>query len=294
MTGHNIILGVDFSGARADKSTWVTQGILERGAFTIQSCRSMPRVELAALLAALPTSAIAALDFPFSVPRAFADRWLPGIKAMPELWGAAAAMDFEDFMSMRDCFVAKHGEPFRRGDLYFPECYSCLHKFNPNMVPMTFRGMQLLDGLWRAGCEVPPLPARGHTGPVLLESMPGAALRAYALPYKGYKNGRRAPELRQTILDGLADRSSVPITNLARFKSGCIASHDCLDSVVAAVTACLWAKDQDLFQLPQNGPGGVTRRGGAPDPGGNELATARLEGWLYAPVFLNEATRKST
>ncbi len=34
------------------------------------------------------------------------------------------------------------------------------------------------------------------------------------------------------------------------------------------------------------GPGDATRRGGTPDPGENELTTARLEGSLYAPVFL--------
>ena len=210
---------------------------------------------------------------------------------MPKLWAAAAAMEFEEFMSMRDDFVAGHGEPLRLGDLYFPECYSCLHKTNPNMVPMTFRGMQMLDGLWRAGCLVPPLPGQGRSGPLLLESMPGAALRAYGLPFKGYKKGRHSTELRRKILDGLEACSGVRIGNLARFNDQCIGSDDCLDSVVAAVTACLWDRDQNLFRLPQNGPGDATRRGGTPGPYENELGTARLEGWLYAPVFLGEPAR---
>ena len=94
-------------------------------------------------------------------------------------------------------------------------------------------------------------------------------------------------ELRNTILDGLEACSGVQIANLAQFKGDCIASDDCLDSVVAAVTACLWDRDQGLFRLPQDGPGDATRRGGTPDPEGNELATACLEGWLYAPVFLS-------
>ncbi len=287
MPGETIILGVDYSGAQADKNTWVTQGVLSGGILELKSCEPTPRAELAALLASTPGNAVAALDFPFSVPKEFAGRWAPGIEAMPELWEAAAAMEFDDFMALRDGFVAELGEPLRRGDLYFPECYSCLHKTNPNMVPMTFRGMQMLDALWRAGCRVPPLPDDGRTGPLLLESMPGAALRAFGLPFKGYKKGQRAVDLRLRILDGLEGSSGVTIPNLAQFRDCCIGNDDCLDSVVAAVAACLWTKDQALFRRPQDGPGDATKRGGTPSPDENELATACLEGWLYAPVFLS-------
>ncbi len=285
MSDEIAILGVDFSGAKADKNTWVSRGVLSGGVLTLEHCQPLPRAGLADLLASLPGSAVAALDFPFSVPEIFASRWLPGAETMPQLWEAAAAMEFEEFLSLRDGFVAEQGEPLRRGDLYFPECYSCLHKTNPNMVPMTFRGMQMLNGLWQAGCRVPPLPGQGRTGPVLLESMPGAALRAFGLPYKGYKKGQHSTRLRRQILDGLATASGIQITNLAQFNDECIGSDDCLDSVVAAVAACLWAGDQSLFRLPQDGPGGVTNRGGVPNPDSNELTTARMEGWLYAPVF---------
>jgi hypothetical protein len=289
MTSDISIIGVDFSGAKDDKNTWVTQGVLSGGTLTLDSCQQMPRAELAGLLASLHGTAVAAMDFPFSVPDGFAGHWLPEAQTMPELWEAAAAMEFEEFMSLRDEFVAGHGEPFRRGDLYFPECYSCLHKTQPNMVPMTFRGMQLLDGLWRGGCRVPPLPDQGRTGPVMLESMPGAALRAFGLPFKGYKRGKRATELRRTILDGLETNSGVSLANLTRFEDRCIGSDDCLDSVVAAVAACLWFQDKNLFRRPQDGPGDPTRRGGTPGAHENELAAARLEGWLYAPVFLSPA-----
>ena len=286
MTEETCILGVDFSGAKADKNTWVAQGVLSGGALTIGSCESTPRAELAELLASLPSGSVAALDFPFSVPRLFAGSWLPGARTMHQLWEAAAAMDLPEFMALRDTFVAEHGEPLRRGDLYFPECYSCLHKANPNMVPMTFRGMQMLAGLWKSGCRVPPLPDQGRAGPVLLESMPGAALRAFGLPFKGYKKGRNAVELRRRILDGLDPGSGIALPNLARFRDDCIGNDDCLDSVVAAVAACLWSQDQTVFRLPQDGPGDATKRGGTPNPDENELAAARLEGWLYAPVFL--------
>ncbi|MDA0263948.1 MAG: DUF429 domain-containing protein [Chloroflexi bacterium] len=289
MTGSITVVGADYSGAKTDTNTWATLGVLDGGVLTLESCRRVTRGQLAALLESLPGTAVAALDFPFSVPGRFAQEWLPGASAMPQLWEGAAGMEYGDFLSLRDRFVAQHGEPLRQGDLYFPECYSCLHKANPNMVPMTFRGMQMLHRLWQAGCRVPPLPGDdSREGPLLLESMPGAALRAFGLPFKGYKKGRRAMELRERILDRLSARSGVPIEGLDRFKDVCLAVDDCLDSLVAAVTGCLWAGDHKLFRSPSDGPGGVTRRGGVPGSGENELTTARLEGWLYAPVFIDE------
>ena len=285
-SGNQLVLGVDYSGAKSDKNTWVTQGTLNESVLTLISCERTPRAELATLLASLPSTAVAALDFPFSVPKSFASQWLSKASTMPELWDAAAAIELSDFMTLRDEFVAQNGEPYRRGDFYFPECYSCLHKANPNMVPMTFRGMQMLHGLWQQGCQVPPLPDNHKNGPVLLESMPGAALRAFGLPFKGYKKGRSAAELRSEILGGLATKSGIEIANLADFRDACMENDDSLDSVVAAVSACLWANDSTQFRVPKSGPGEATKRGGTPSPNENELETARLEGWLYAPVFL--------
>jgi len=293
VTCETTILGVDFSGAKSDKNTWVTRGTLSGNSLEISSCEPTPRAELAILLGSAPKNTIAALDFPFSVPKEFSSYLLPSAEDMPELWNATANMEFQDFMALRDGFVLEHGEPYRRGDLYFPECYSCLHKANPNMVPMTFRGMQMLDGLWRSGCRVPPLPNETRTGPLLLESMPGAALRALGLPFKGYKKGQNALSLRRQILDGLGTMSGVGLPNLSRFRDYCLENDDCLDSVAAAVAACLWNKDPTMFRLPQDGPGDVSRRGGTPNPNENELRTAQLEGWLYAPVFLSSLDRSS-
>ena len=197
------IFGVDYSGARSDRNTWLTQGFLRDGALELESCRPIVRDELTELLANAPAPAVAALDFPFSVPASFARCWLGEASTMPQLWRAASRMEYSDFLALRDEFVANHGEPKRLADTYFPECYSCLHKANPNMVPMTFRGMQMLHRLYAAGCAVPPLPDASAGRAVLLEAMPGAALRAFGLPYKGYKKGMKALELRQRVLDGL-------------------------------------------------------------------------------------------
>ena len=186
------IVGVDFSGAAPDNNTWMSQARLSGvrlDQLELTDCRRVSRGQVANELEGSPGGTVASLDFPFSVPRDFAEFWMPQAQSMPELWAGAARMDFPAFMALRDAFVAVHGESKRVCDRAFPECYSCLHKVNPNMVPMTFRGMQMLDRLWSWGCAVPPLAPQeaGKPGPpappVLLEAMPGAALKAMNLPY---------------------------------------------------------------------------------------------------------------
>ena len=292
------ILGVDFSGAALDNNTWLAEGRLSGAGLELLDCRRVSRGEVADTLESSPSGTVASLDFPFSVPLDFAGFWMPQVRSMPELWAGAAQMDFPSFVDLRDAFVAVHGESKRRCDRAFPECYSCLHKANPNMVPMTFRGMQMLDRLWAWGCEVPPLDARGAGRPVLLEAMPGAALRALGLPFKGYKNGVNALELRRRVLTELPQRSGLPMPNLAAFREQCLVNHDCLDAVVAAVTAALWVRQPDLFWCPQDNvsspPGMFKKKGGrtprpmddSTDEGKNDLDMAVLEGWLYAPVFI--------
>lgn len=273
------ILGVDFSGAVPDNNTWLAQGSLSGQELALHRCRPVGRAQLADILSSLPAGAVAALDFPFSVPLQFARHWMPGVASMTQLWAAAANMDLRQFIGLRDAFVARHGEPKRIIDRSHPESYSCLHQANPNMVPMTFRGMQMLSRLWPAGCDVPPLPPQNKAGPVLLEVMPGAVLRSLGLPFKGYKGGSRNMELREAILAGLPQRSAVSIANLEEFRDMCMGSHDCLDSIVAALAAALWATGPTLFQLPDTG-GGVDT---GPKFLAAPLATLMVEGWLYAP-----------
>lgn len=279
------ILGVDFSGAAPDNNTWVAQGSLGARGLVLGQCRPVSRAELADELAALPGGSVAALDFPFSVPVQFARYWRPEAVSMTQLWDAAAGMELPQFIQLRDDFVAHHGEPKRVIDLSHPEAYSCLHKVNPNMVPMTFRGMQMLARLWPAGCDVPPLPPQEASKGVLLEVMPGAVLRALGLPFKGYKNGARRLELRQSILEELPRRSSVPVPNLKQFRDQCLASHDCLDAIVAALAAALWATDPSLFRSPSDADAGGLD---PPSP-----TTLRIEGWLYAPTRTGDGASKN-
>ena len=278
------ILGVDFSGAAPDNNTWVAQASFDGRELVLDQCCPVSRAELADELVALPGGSVAALDFPFSVPVQFARYWRPEAVSMTQLWDAAAGMDLPQFIQLRDDFVARHGEPKRVIDLSHTEAYSCLHKVNPNMVPMTFRGMQMLARLWPTGCDVPPLPPQDAGKGVLLEVMPGAVLRALGLPFKGYKNGARKLELRQFILEELPRRCPVPVPNLEQFRDQCLASHDCLDAIVAALAAALGATDPSLFRLPSD-----AGAGGSDPP---STTTLRIEGWLYAPTRIGDRPSK--
>ena len=272
------IMGVDFSGARLDRNTWLAEGFLEGNALFLEYCRRVGRGELAGILSEIDGPTVAALDFPFATPREFSQFWRPDAIAMPDLWAAAAGLELTDFVALRGEFVARYGELKRACDP--PESYSCLHQANPNMVPMTFRGMQLLHRLWNGPTVnpvfVPPLPAPSRPGPgpttTLLEVMPGAALRRLGLPFKGYKNGAKAGELRRQILAELPRRAAPVAVDLDDLREICLANHDALDAVVAAIAAALWAIEPARFAVP-------------PAEGEPGYAPAvLLEGWLYAPM----------
>ena len=269
------IVGVDFSGHREDRNTWVARGRLDTGgALRLDSVQPARRADLFELLAVVPAPAVAALDFPFGVPSDFVAHLSPKStpSAMPDVWEIVSGMTAAEFLEARGRFVAERGELKRSGDArHFPESYSPLHVANPNMVPMTYEGIRLLHR-WHENdprrWHVPPLepPARPARTVTLLELMPGAFLKAVGLPWKGYKKGRRCAELRKQITGALATASGIPLPDLDAVRMGCHASDDFLDAVVAATGAACWARDDTRFRHPQT----------------DELALARLEGWIYA------------
>lgn len=265
------IFGVDYSGAQSGQNTWLARGVHNNQTLQLEECRPIGRPELTALLAGQTSPAIAALDFPFGVPQGFAKSWVKGATKMPDLWAKAAKTSLEEFIDRRHTLVNVGPEPKRQGDQrYHREAFSPLHEVQPNMLPMTFYGMQMLSALKRKGWAVPPVDPGIWEFRVLLEAMPGATLKSLGLPYKGYKSGPQALTKRKAILKGLAPHSGLTIRIAGAIQDTCLANHDALDSVVAAVTAALWDRDPEAFQRP--------------DPEQqDEMKVAQLEGWLYAP-----------
>ena len=277
------IIGVDFSGHRDDRNTWMASGKLTgEGALILDSVQPVRRDDLYDFLKSIPTPVVAALDFPFGVPRAFAKFLSGGVppQAMVDVWPTVARLTSAEFVAKRDEFVGQRPdlplsqrEPKRAGDLaHHRESYSPLHTVNPNMLPMTYEGICMLQRCHEERPDrwhVPPMEPAGSTAKkvTLLELMPGALLKSIGLPYKGYKKGRVALEKRDAILGGLAEASGVALPNLDRVRMACRANDDCLDAVVAAVGAAAWAKDASQFHHPND----------------DELADAELEGWIYVP-----------
>ena len=273
------IIGVDFSGAEKERKTWAAQGQLsEDGTLTLDPPQRIQRENLYKLVTELALPAVVAMDFPFGVPAAFAEYLCHDADArpskMPDVWHRVAAMGKDEFIAARDEFVSVNGEPKRVCDVHYPGCFSPLHKVSPNMVPMTYEGIRLLHR-WRQNDPkrwyVPPLPlsdgAKSERA-TLLEVMPGMLLKEMNLPFKGFKTGQHFLELRTIICDGLEKASGVRLPNLDRFREECLANDDCLDAVVAAVGAAMWARCAKKFRKPTDG----------------ELDMARLEGCIFAPL----------
>ncbi len=266
------IIGVDFSGAGEDYqvgNTWVTEGRFDGDTtLTIDNCRPISRDELSDLLMNLPSNAVAAMDFPFGVPQDFAKAEFGFTGTlMPEMWHIISKK-----LDNNPQYIREIRPRLRSGELqkfnklmrqweqkHFSQiALSPLNPALPDMFPMTFRGMKMLHTLWTTTkCKVPPLDIAGRTGPVLLETMPGVVLSALCLPYQKYKlnNNKEQKterlENRKKILDGLAKFCALPVENLDAYRKNCESNDDCLDSVVAAVAAALWAKDPTLFHQPE-------------------------------------------
>lgn len=270
------IIGIDFSGAKSDRNTWVAQGEIKTDG-RIELWRAYPtiRQDVVGLLKEVSTPAIAAIDFPFGVPSAFIKSLHGGCNPteMSEVWKLTGSLGQDEFIAQRDSFIEGIGhEPKRAGDgKYFPESFSPLHKFNPNMLPMTYYGISMLYELHESSPDrwvVPPLqsPSDMTGGTVtLLETMPGAFLKAIGAKHKGYKTASNAIENRYDIINTIERRFDITLPPDLRM--GCRANDDCLDSVIAAIAAARWAQNADKFRHPNR----------------DELPAAKLEGWIYVP-----------
>lgn len=272
------IIGVDFSGAdeKRNVNTWITRGSLtSSGKLTLNAVHPIRREDLHDLLLDVPTPAVVALDFPFSLPSAFLDQLRIRTNTMNGVRHRIAKMPRDQYERECKC-LGTH--PKRTGD----KCYGVsMSALNTRLVPMTYHGIKMLHRLITAQAARWWIPPR-DIGPapvdktVLLEVMPGALLWAIGLDYatvKGYKGATGALETRERVINRLSEyaEAALGIQPLSDLRLGFRANDDFLDAVVAFVAAALWAKDDNLFHRPEDHE----------DPA--VLETARLEGWIYAP-----------
>lgn len=303
------IMGVDFSGAETKNGTEVTEAVLRGSTLELKPYEALPKElpcthnELKKRILDLPCNAVISLDFPFSVPWAFAKEIAEAegnkpASTMSDMWEIVEKLDYCRFKQLRDSSFKRHRELLRCGDSHFEGPLSPLHVVNPSMLLMTLRGMQLLYDLRGQGCRVPPLADENHKGQTLLETMPGVWLRWLGLPAMNFKkNDQDSRNVRKEILDGLEKKAyelglgiNIPGIN----RKECKDNHDYLDSLVAAVGAALWVKKRDIFLKPHRT---LTVTDTNTDPKRKnrferlsfkvktmpEIEAARLEGWIYAP-----------
>ena len=288
------IIGVDFSGGGNDSqvgNTWVTEGRFDGDmALCIDNCRPISRDDLTDLLTHLPANAVAAMDFPFGVPRSFCEKEFDANGAlMHEMWDKISTKVKND----PDYITKMKGRLGKDGDLrqfnkvvrewdqrHFPSrAFSPLNPASPQMFSMTLHGMKMLHSLWtNTRCEVPPLCELGRDGPVLLETMPGAALEARGLPSTEYKNNKGPNALcnlknRKVIVENLSCKFGITLRDFEKYRDLFIFNDDALDSIVAALVATLWASDKEktLFHRPEDHKDHAV------------LAATKREGCIYAP-----------
>ena len=278
------IIGVDYSGAQDEGKTWIARGSLTDGGEVILNVvHPIRREDLHDLLLAVPTPAVVALDFPFSLPSVFLDQLCIRTNTMNGVWPHIADMLLG---SSKNPNVGTYRQrcggfgthPKRTGD----ECYTVsMSALNTRLVPMTYHGIKMLDRLsaakpnrwWIPPRDIGPAPVDRT---VLLEVMPGALLWSIGLDYgtvKGYKGAAGALDTRERVIHRLSEyaKAALGIPHLLDLRLGFRANDDSLDAVVAYVAAALWARDDNLFHRPEDHQ----------DPA--VLAAARLEGWIYAP-----------
>ena len=293
------IIGVDFSGAGKDNqvgNTWVTEGRFDADSLAIDNCYQISRTKLEKLLSGLPPDAVAALDFPFGVPQAFAKAEFDFEGTlMHEMWEKVSnkldnnpqyIKDMKDRLGKKG-ELRKFNKLLRQSDsAHFPDdAFSPLNPASPQMFPMTFRGMKMLHALWtKTECKVPPLDIAGRAGPVLLETMPRLVLKSRGLPYENYKNNKGSNVLknlanRQVIFKKLPlpDNFGIVLRKLKDYRDLCVFNDDALDSIVAAVAAALWAKDKTLFHRPEDHHDNPA-----------VLEAARRDGCIYAPKLIKK------
>ena len=275
------IIGVDFSGAITNDKTWVCEGIFHGKTLCVESCLPITREDLAGKLSSMREPMIAAMDFPFGLPMAFVKKKYPSESKGTGVW--SISRDDSLWTKFEEFAGEFNGNRFRLCDETLNKKIKAAGVNSPlatsprNMLSMTFRGMQMLHRLKRKGFKILPFDDCSSiiSERLLMEVMPGATLRALQLnlPYKidnTEEKARNSRKNRAEILFGLPNRSRINVHNIEQFRAFALNFDDCLDAIVAAVTAAMWLKSSKQFILP-------------PQKNDPKFKRVQSEGWLYAP-----------
>lgn len=224
------------------------------------------------------------LDFPFSFPKGFvqylAENAQPWTTERP-----IHEISYADLQVLADQYTKLKGkEEKRECDTHSqPPAQSPLHKFNPGMMGMTYRGGHMLHVLRGTGMGVLPWDRHSFPEHRLMEVYPAAILRWLCLPHKKYKNKHMGYErVRKEIVDGLCKLHTVnSVTGLElklelelSLRQVCLDNDDALDSVIACIGAAIAVCHPGLCNPPFVQKVRKTGICATIDP---------EEGWIYTP-----------
>jgi hypothetical protein len=239
------IYGIDFSGAvDAGKKIWIAEGVLEKGTFLIESCKSIATLpgsgkerdlSLEVLKDFIEESenAVFGLDFPFGLPRPLVKHktWEEWVNAFPSLY-----RDPEVFRNACRSFTG--GKELKR--MTDIESKTPFSPYNLRLYRQTYYGIsRIISPLVREhhACVLPMQRPLKHK-PWLIEICPASTMMQKGsahIPYKG-----RTPQHRKARLNLLKDFEQ---SGFMRILHGSVRSEvlrdpgggDALDSLISAL-----------------------------------------------------------
>jgi predicted nuclease with RNAse H fold len=137
------------------------------------------------------------------------------------------------------------------------------------LIPLSVSADRLGHVALRCACLLAQLAQQGHEvnrdgSGTIAEVYPAASLKAWDLPYRGYKRPRDTRTLGNLVDELLA---AAPWLDLGEFEPVCRAHHDAVDAVIAALTAR--AVELNLTLRPRTP---------------QEAFAACIEGWIAIPL----------
>lgn len=166
--------------------------------------------------------------------------------------------------------IAAAGTIAERDRLAYRDTDRWVREHHPPLRPLSVSADRIAHAAFRAAALFPRLdPSIDRSGyGRVVEAYPSGSLRAWDLPFRGYKSSSEndSHKLRITIVDELER-----VADLGRFRARALASDHALDAVVAALTAVAAATGRATLPAPEH------------------LDAAQLEGWIAIPTCTLDA-----